>query len=300
MSRPRPGDLALLALGVVAISAAAPITAQLAIGALAIAFWRNLISTAALAPAAAARRRGELVALRGDQRLAIMAAGLALAVHFGCFIAALQMTSVAAATALVSLQVIWIVGFDLLRGIPVPGRVVAGVVVATAGAIVVSGVDVSVSGRALAGDALALAGSLAIAVYAVLGSRIRREVSTLGYTVLCYGVAALALGPIALASGEALAGFSAQTWGWLLALTATAQLLGHSVFNHVLATVSPTVVGLALLLEIPGAALIAGLWLEQVPGIGLLAGVALILGGMAVVVGAGGGQATSPDPVPPG
>jgi len=56
------------------------------------------------------------------------------------------------------------------------------------------------------------------------------------------------------------------------------------VFNHLLATVTPTVVSLALLLEIPGAALIAAAWLGQVPSPTAFAGLALILGGMAVVV----------------
>ena len=69
-----------------------------------------------------------------------------------------------------------------------------------------------------------------------------------------------------------------------MVLTATAQLLGHSVFNHLLATVSAIVVSLALLLEIPGAALIAAAWLGQVPSPAAFAGLALVLGGMAAVV----------------
>jgi drug/metabolite transporter (DMT)-like permease len=87
-----------------------------------------------------------------------------------------------------------------------------------------------------------------------------------------------------IVSGQDLAGYDADQWAGLVLLAATAQLLGHSVFNHLLATVSPLVVSLALLLEIPGAALIAAAWLEQVPEPAAVVGLVLILAGMASVV----------------
>lgn len=276
--------LALLALGVCAVSLAAPLMAQLVVPALAIAFWRNALSAGVLAPVVATRRRAEIGALTARDRAAIAVAGLCLAAHFGFWITSLDMTSVASSTAIVSLQVIWVVGWDLVRGIPVPGRVLAGVAVAVVGAVVVSGIDLTLSARALAGDLLALVGSVAVAAYAIIGGRVRQRVSTTTYTAGAYGVAALALLVAALVANQSLGGYPQDQWAWLVLLAVTAQLLGHSVFNHLLATVTPTVVSLALLLEIPGAAIIAGFWLGQVPGAGALAGLLLILAGMVVVV----------------
>ncbi|MFL6022336.1 MAG: DMT family transporter [Marmoricola sp.] len=275
---------ALLAVGVCAVSLAAPLMAHLVVPALAIAFWRNAFATAGLTPVVVVRRRAELAGLSRSDLVATGIAGLCLAAHFGFWITSLRMTSVASSTAIVSLQVIWVLGWDLARGVAVPRRVLLGVAVATAGALVVSGIDLSLSARALAGDGLALVGSVAVAAYAVIGGRVRQRVSTTTYTTGAYGVAALALLVAALAAGQDLGGYAGSQWVWLLVLTATAQLLGHSVFNHLLATVTPTVVSLALLLEIPGAALIAGVWLDQVPGWGAVAGLALILGGMTLVV----------------
>jgi drug/metabolite transporter (DMT)-like permease len=60
--------------------------------------------------------------------------------------------------------------------------------------------------------------------------------------------------------------------------------MGHSVFNHLLATTRPIVVSLALLLEVPGAALLAALILGQVPPVGAAVGLVVILVGMALVV----------------
>ena len=62
-----------------------------------------------------------------------------------------------------------------------------------------------------------------------------------------------------------LAGFSARDW-WLIAgITFVAQLLGHTLLNLVLSSVGPTVVSLAVLLEVPGALLVALVLLGQVP-----------------------------------
>jgi drug/metabolite transporter (DMT)-like permease len=63
-----------------------------------------------------------------------------------------------------------------------------------------------------------------------------------------------------------------------------AQIMGHSVFNHLLAVMSPLVISMIILLEIPGAAVLAAIFLgEKLPG-GTYAGLALILVGLAVVV----------------
>jgi drug/metabolite transporter (DMT)-like permease len=74
--------------------------------------------------------------------------------------------------------------------------------------------------------------------------------------------------------------------GWLgiAAITVCAQLIGHTAFNHLLATMSPLLVSMIILLEIPGAALLAALFLEEVLPAGTYAGLALILVGLAVVV----------------
>jgi drug/metabolite transporter (DMT)-like permease len=306
--------LGLLGVGVLAVSLAAPLMAALVVPPLAIAFWRNALATAAIAPvvgwrAARGRPVRRRAAMHGDMRMSlegppgvppvtsttfagsgarevalVAAAGACLAAHFGFWITSLTMTSVASSTAIVSLQVLWVVGYDVLRGAEARAQVLAGVVLAVVGVVVVSGVDLSISPRALAGDGLALLGSVGVAAYAVIGAQVRQTMSTSAYTLGCYGTAALLLLVATLVSGQAVTGYDGGQWVRLVVLAATAQLLGHSVFNHLLATVSPMVVSLTILLEIPGASLIAAAWLGQVPGLAAFAGLALILAGMAVVV----------------
>jgi drug/metabolite transporter (DMT)-like permease len=286
--------LLLMAVGVVAVSLSGPLMALAVVPPLAIAFWRNAFATVALAPPALLGRREELVALRRRGVGLVLLSGVALATHFATWVTSLTLTSVASATALVCLQLAWIVAWQLLRGERFGLRVVAGLVLAFSGVLVVSGVDFTLSPRALAGDGLALVGGAAAAAYTVLGSRARQTSSTTTYTFVCYGSCAVLLAGACLVAGQELGGYPAGQWGLLLLVTGTAQLLGHSVFNHLLATTSPMVVSLALLLEVPGAALIAAFLLDQRPPAAALLGLAVMLAGLVLVIVGNRGGAVEP------
>lgn len=279
--------LVLMALGVAAVSLSGPVMASLAVPAVAISFWRSAMATVAISPVALTRSRHELRTL-GRRTLGwAVLAGLFLAAHFAAWVTSLKLTSVASSTALVCLQIVWVMAWDRLRGRRLPRRALVGIAVALAGALVVTGIDFSASRRALGGDLLALVGSIAVAAYTVIGARARQRASTTAYTFCCYGTAAGVLLAVCLLSGQSLHGYDGRDWALLVLVTLTAQLLGHSVFNHLLATTSPMLVSLALLLEVPGAALIATVFLGQVPSIAALAGLVLVLGGTALVVRGG-------------
>jgi drug/metabolite transporter (DMT)-like permease len=102
-------------------------------------------------------------------------------------------------------------------------------------------------------------------------------------------VCALTLAAACAVTRIPLTGFDARSWGLIVAVTVSAQLLGHSVFNHLLAVMSPTLVSMLLLLEVPGAALLAAVFLGQAPPIAVYAGVGLICAGLVLVVRARAG-----------
>ncbi len=287
-----------MAVGVVAVSLSGPLMAAAVVPPLAIAFWRNAFATAALAPGVVLRRRDELRGLRGNRLLLVMLSGLMLAVHFGTWVTALFFTSVASATAFVSLQLVWIVIWQLARGERFGARVLVGLALALAGVLVVSGVDFTLSTRALVGDLLALVGGMAAAAYTVIGSRARQTASTTTYTFVCYGTCAALLAVACVVAGQDLGGYPLEQWGLLLLVTVTAQLLGHSVFNHLLATTSPMYVSLALLLEVPGASLLAAVILGQQPPAAALVGLAVVVSGMALVIVSH--RTPLPEEAPPG
>jgi len=279
-------DLATMAVGIVAVSTSGPLMAATAAPALAIAFWRNAMSSAVLVPWTLLRRRQELFSLSGRDRRLALVAGLFLAAHFATWVPSLTFTSVASATALVSTQPVWAALLARRAGARIARLAWVGIAVAVCGAIVLTGADLHASARSLTGDLLALAGGASAAAYMVAGSAVRQHVSTVTYTTVCYTTTALLLLVTCLVAGSDLSGYPASAWARLVAVTVGAQFLGHTLFNRVLRTVSPTMVSLAILFEVPGAALVAAVFLGQTPPLSALPGLAMLLAGIAVVVAA--------------
>ena len=115
------------------------------------------------------------------------------------------------------------------------------------------------------GDALALVGAVFSAAYVSVAERVRKTVDTSTMTFVLYAVSAVTILPLVFIFGQQLVGFDAQAWALILAVTLGAQLLGHSMMTRVLSSTSATVVSLAILFEMPGATLVAAIWLGQVP-----------------------------------
>jgi drug/metabolite transporter (DMT)-like permease len=275
---------AALMIALVAVSSSAPLIAYAAAPALAIAFWRNALAVGALAPVALTRRRAELHKLDRHTIGLCLLAGVALAAHFAAWIPSAKLTTAAAATAMGATQPVWAALIAVARRVPVARATWIGIGVAVAGAVLATGADLTVSGRAVAGDLLAVVGGAAAAVYTTYGERARARTSTTAYTTICYAACAVLLGAVCLAGGVRLHGFDGRTWLAIGALTVGAQLLGHSLLAFALHRVSATTVSVLLLVEVPGAALLAWAWLGQKPTPASLPGLALLVAGVAVVV----------------
>jgi drug/metabolite transporter (DMT)-like permease len=281
------GDLVLIAVAVVAVSTSAPLIREAEAPALAIAFWRNALAVAVLAPVCAIWRREEIARLRPAPARGALLAGVLLSAHFATWVPSLSFTTVASSVALVATQPVWAALLARARGDHVPGQAWLGIGVAVAGAATLTGVDVAVSARALAGDLLALAGGMLAAGYVTVGGEVRQTVSTTLYTSVCYTTATVALGLACLGGGVGLSGYDGRTWACLVGLTAGPQFLGHSLVNRVLRTTSATVVSVAILFEIVGSTLIAWAAFGETPPAGAYPAAVLIAAGTVLVVLAG-------------
>ncbi|WP_430780721.1 DMT family transporter [Actinoplanes sp. G11-F43] len=284
MRSPAPTVVAL-AVAVLAVSSSGPLIAFAAAPALAIAFWRNAIAATALTPFAVGPRRAEVRhAARGMAGVFSVLAGLALAAHFATWMPSVQLGSVATAAALVATQPVWQGLIAAAQGRRPSTAGWIGIGLAVAGAAWATGADLGVSAQAVLADVLALLGAVFAAVYTALGERARTELSTTTYTWICYGTCAVVLLAVCLIFGVDLSGYDGRTWAAILAIVAGAQLLGHSMFNYALQHTSATTVSVLILLEVPGAALLAWWWLDQVPRASTLPGLLLLVAGVAVVI----------------
>jgi drug/metabolite transporter (DMT)-like permease len=284
LHRPGPRDVGLLSLAVVGVSLSAPLTAMVTAPMLALAFWRNAAGAAALLPVLLTRERATLAGLRVRDLGSSLVAGLFLAAHFAAWLPSLSMTSVAASVALVTTTPIWTALAARISGVRLPAAVWWGLLLAVVGVALIVGVDIQVSERALKGDGLALLGAICAGGYVLSGARARQRLATSAYAVICYSTCAVLVAVSAVVVDVPLAGFTARNWWLIAAITVAAQLFGHTLLNLVVSTVGPTVVSLAVLLEVPGALLFALVLLGEVPPLLALPGVLLVVVGVALVV----------------
>lgn len=284
LARPSRVDAMWLAVVLVFLSASGPIIAATAAPALAIAFWRCFIGSGATGVWVLLRQRAELRRLDRRELRLIAWSGVLLGLHFATWVPSLRFTSVAASTALVATQPVWAALIARARGVRIAPMAWLGIGVALLGVLVLTGVDVSMDPMHLIGDGLALLGAVFAAAYVSVGEHARKTVSTSTMTFVLYAVSALTVLVAVIALRVPLTGFSMQAWGMIILLTVTAQLLGHSMMNRLLATVPATFISLSILFEMPGATILAAVLLGQVPPIGVIPAAVLIIIGLFLVI----------------
>lgn len=278
--------IALLVLGVAAVSSAA-VLARIAVApALALAWWRTAAGALALTPMA--RRSGVVPDRR--ERLLLVASGTLLAVHFWWWFLSLDHTTVAASAVLVSMSPVAVgAGAAWLLGEPPGPRTWAGMVLTVAGAVIIVADDLGgATARALLGDGLAFAAAMAMAGYLLLGRHARRTLPVSVYATWTYGSAALGLLVVAGVTGTPLGftePFDRATWLAIAALIVGPQLLGHTVFNLVLGRVSATVVAVVIIAEPVGATVLAAAILGEAPDGWFYLGAPLVLCGVLLAAG---------------
>src|ERR671922_74644 len=147
-----PRNVALLVVGVLAVSCSAPLIRLADAPPFAVALYRNAFAAGILMPLAWIRHRDELRSLSRSDWGLLTVAGAFLALHFMTFIPSVSLTTVAAATVLVSTSAVFAAaGGKVVFGDAARPTTVAGLVIALIGAILISGGDFRGSTRAFLG-----------------------------------------------------------------------------------------------------------------------------------------------------
>ncbi len=221
----------------------------------------------------------------GSRRYAA-AAGLCLALHFALWITSLSYTSIAASTALVTTNPVWVALLSRFWfGEKLSKMSIAGITIALAGSMAIalgSGSAANTGNTELFGDFLALTGSWAVSLYLLLGREAqRRGLGIGGYIAIAYTVAAIVLLPLPLAFGTSYIGYPNIVYLYILLTAALPQLVGHTILNWAVAQISPTLVTLAILFEPVGASCLGYLLFGEMPAPAVIAGAAVLLFGVA-------------------
>ena len=293
MARHRSASLTVaacaLSWGLVAI-----IVRRLEMPAMAIVFYRVLFAAAAIAAVLVLARRTEL--LRTSNR-AVPVLGLLLALHWTCFFAAIQETSVASAVLITySSPVLVAILAPAVLGEHVPAMSVLALAVSVCGIALIALAGGEGDVRAL-GVMLAIGAAATNALLFVGFKRFAAEVAPV--TVVLYEtlVAAVVLSPAALAGGYAL---GLDELGYLAVLGVVLTGFVIVVFVAALRDVPATSAGIIAYMEPVSAAVLAALLLGEMPSAAVVAsGVAIVASGAVVALRAPVAAGRAPAPGSP-
>jgi drug/metabolite transporter (DMT)-like permease len=257
---------------------------------LVIAAGRLSIAALLLTPFTLRKHLADLRALKPADLGLGVASGVLLAVHFATWIASLEYTSVLISVVMVTTSPLWVAILEVVflraRLRPV---VIGGLIAALGGGILIGvggGTGMETGSNPVLGSLLALTGALAIAIYLVVGRKLRAMLPLMPYIWLVYGCAAITLLLALLLSGTPVTGYSSQGYLWVLALALVPQLIGHTSLNYTLRYMSATFVSVATQMEPIGSALAAFIIFREQPGpLGLLGSVVILAGVLMVSYG---------------
>jgi drug/metabolite transporter (DMT)-like permease len=222
-------------------------------------FYRLWISVALMLAALLMRRRSlpwKVVARAAPS-------GVLLCTNLTCYVFAFRLTSIANASVIGALQpalVLILAGIifgelvgirEVLLTVAAIGSV-AGVVVASPAAL----------GGHAKGDLAAVVGTLAFAGYWLFAKSARSQIPTLEFMSGVWLTAAIAITPVALASGESFVTIPGKDWPWIVAL-AVVPGVGHVLINWGHRFVEASVSAVIGILNAPVAALAALAILNQ-------------------------------------
>lgn len=288
MFRDQPSNLNTaisLSVGLICISFAAIMIRLTSSPAAAVAAWRLTIAAVLLLPFLLRRRRPPI---GRNHALFSILSGLFLALHFSFWIASLRYTTVASSVVLVSTSPLFVGLLSIALGERPTRALWEGIVLSTAGAVLIGWGDFAVGGKAFWGDVLALLGAAMAAAYLLVGRRVRQELGLFPYITLSYTTAALLLlSYLGLFFRGAFLP-ARSDWPWLFLLALGPQLLGHTSLNWALKYLSAVSVALVTL----GEPVLSSLWAFLIfgEGIGVLQGlgIGLVLFGISRGLGGGG------------
>jgi drug/metabolite transporter (DMT)-like permease len=253
--------------------------------ALAVSFYRIGLAALCLSPLAVGEARRSWPGLSASRRAVLLLSGLVLALHFATWIASLSSTSIASSVLLVNTAPLFAVGLTrIFLHERVPPVVLAAIGLAFLGAALIAYGDWAGSPGSLTGNLLALAGAVTLAAYHVIGRGLRDALPLRAYLLGVWSTAAIVLAILCAALRVPFAGYSGRTFALFLALAVVPTLGGHGLVNLSLRRLPAPTVGLFLLGEPLGASLLAYLVFREVPGASTMAGGALVLVALSIVL----------------
>ncbi len=302
MSEKKPSSTRLiivLSIALLAVSTSSILIrfAQKEAPSLVISASRLLLASLFLAPSALTKYRGELRKLSRKDLILGLLSGILLAIHFATWITSLEYTTITNSVVLVSTSPLWVaILAPIFLKEKLTKNIIFGMILTLIGGTIIgfgqgciwdggitcaSRTQIGLA-EAEKGNFLALAGAWAIAGYLLIGRNLRAKMNLIPYIFLVYGMGAIVMLVILMATGNTLFGYSPITYFWLLLIAIFPQLIGHSTYNWALRYLPVALVSVTTLGEPIASSILAFLILKEVPTTLQIVGGILILAGIYV------------------
>lgn len=216
-------------------------------------------------------------------------AGICLACHFAAWITSLSFTSITASTALVNTNSIWVALLSWFWYKEKPTKLTAlGISIALLGGVLIAMSNqetASLGNNQTLGNFLALLGAFMGSLYLLFGKEAQERGLEIGsYIAVAYSAGALVLLPLPLCFGIDYFSYPQPVYFYILLMAILPQMVGHTSFNWAMRWFSPTLVTLAILCEPVGASFLGYFIFHEVPGILVILGAIVLLGGVAIAM----------------
>lgn len=250
-----------------------------------IATYRLLFTFAVMAVLSSIRYRRMFTGLTRRDLMLTALAGIFLSLHFVTWFESLRHTSVASSVVLVTTQPLFVVmaSFFFFHE-RLSRRALMGGGLAVVGSTIIAWGDFSSGPDPFYGDLLALLAAVMVSGYLIIGRFLRRSLPLPVYVTLVYGASSLFLLAITVAASVPLAPYPVRDWFLFLGLAVSCTLIGHTIFNWVMAYVPASTVSVSVLGEPVGAMIWVALFLGEYPDVRQILGGGIIIGGLSLFI----------------
>ncbi|ADG71313.1 DMT family transporter [Brachyspira murdochii] len=227
--------------------------------------------------------REEIFSLTKKEIILGLISGVSLALHYFLWFHSLNLTSVASATVIVTLQPLFafVAGYFFFKE-RYTKLAVSGFIIAVIGSIIIGWGDFQLSGKALIGDLLSFISAGFISNYFIIGQYTRRRLSAFSWISLTYFFAFVFLGILSYIMHIPFTGYSSKTWFNILGLTLISTMLGQMVFTWLLKYFSATVISMTILGEAVGTCILGYFILHETVSLQQFVGIIVILLGIGI------------------
>ena len=196
----------------------------------------------------------------------MMLAGVLLALHFGSWIASIQLTQISHSLILESTHPVFALLLSpLLLKEKGSWYAVVAAILTFFGVVIIAGQDLLTFDGRFLGDALALAGAVFVTLYMLIARHQRENIEIIPYLIMVYAAATLTLLILVVLAGHNLLDYPLRVHGIMLLLAIVPTGIGHSLINWAARKIPVYKVNFSILGEPVIASILAYFFFQEKP-----------------------------------